>query len=294
MGRKTYIIDEETLCYEVVGVDWRAQLRVLLGLTLIGLVSAYSVLQAVPAVDVKAWLLETEQGFLLSNLAERKNDFAKLEQRLERMHEKEQRLYRSILDLQAIDEGVWKGGFGGNASLFAINPVLVRDLHLMERALEHKLNVKRKNLEAVLRRYEEKTYQLNSFPLLKPVRGSVSSGFGYRCHPFHGGLHKHEGVDFPVPSGSPVVAAGNGVVEIAENSWNGYGCQVVVRHDKGYKTRYAHLSRFNVRAGARVKRGQVIGLSGNTGLSTGPHLHYEILKDGQPVNPISYLKLNDW
>lgn len=294
MGRKTYIIDEETLCFVEASVNWRARLSGFLCLTFLGFVSAYSLLQAIPAVDVKAWMLETEQSFLLSNLADRKGEFAELEQRLERMHEKEQRLYRSVLNLREVDESVWNGGFGGNSSLFAITPVLVRDLHLLEKTIQHKINVKRKTLEAVMRRYEQKTYEINSFPLLKPVCASISSGFGYRCHPFHGGVHRHDGVDFPVPNGSPVVAAGNGIVEIAERSRNGYGCQIVVRHDKGYKTRYAHLSGFKVRPGQRVERGQVIGLSGNTGYSTGPHLHYEILKDGEPVNPVSYLKLNDW
>lgn len=118
------------------------------------------------------------------------------------------------------------------------------------------------------------------------IRGHIGA-FGMRVHPTLRSIRKHEGVDFSVPVGTPIVATGNGVV-VVDNLRSGYGTQIVVDHGFGYKTRYAHLNKILVEVGQEVKRGQVIGQSGNTGQSSGPHLHYEVIHRGVAVNPISY------
>lgn len=128
-------------------------------------------------------------------------------------------------------------------------------------------------------------------PAIWPVDRSKIKGhigaFGPRVHPIYRTIRRHEGIDFSGPVGTEIVATGNGVV-VVDRAVTGYGLQVMVDHGFGYKTRYAHLSKILVRPGQEVKRGQIIGLMGNTGRSTGPHLHYEVIHRGRPVNPISY------
>lgn len=119
-----------------------------------------------------------------------------------------------------------------------------------------------------------------------PVSGRLSSGFGYRFHPILGTARLHRGIDIAAPRGTPVVAAEDGTVVLAR--WNGgYGNQVRIAHAGGLQTSYGHLSQIAAATGHRIRRGQVIGYVGATGLATGPHLHYEALQDGQPVDPTS-------
>jgi len=134
-----------------------------------------------------------------------------------------------------------------------------------------------------------------AFPGGKPVSGKaeVSSEFGLRSNPFGGrGYEMHEGIDFKGPVGKPILATADGVVVKAEYS-GGYGKHVQIDHGYNYETLYAHLSDIEVRIGDRVKRGDVLGALGNTGRSSGPHLHYSIYRNGQAVNPRYYLKLED-
>jgi murein DD-endopeptidase MepM/ murein hydrolase activator NlpD len=109
-----------------------------------------------------------------------------------------------------------------------------------------------------------------------------------RIHPIYKTLKMHTGVDFVCAIGTPVYATGDGIVMYVEKGVQGYGEMVVINHGYGYKTLYAHLSRKAVRPGQKVKRGEIIGYTGNSGLSTGPHLHYEVRKNNIPVNPVNF------
>lgn len=125
-------------------------------------------------------------------------------------------------------------------------------------------------------------------PAGMPVRSSgVTSRFGMRRHPTLGGGRMHSGVDLAAPTGSPVVAAADGVVAYAD--WKGsYGLLVTLRHASGFETRFAHLSRVLVSPGQQVVRGQLLGLVGSTGRSTGAHLHYEVRQNGMAVDPLAF------
>jgi murein DD-endopeptidase MepM/ murein hydrolase activator NlpD len=129
-----------------------------------------------------------------------------------------------------------------------------------------------------------------SFPGRRPVSaGIVTSGFGLRHHPILGGYRVHNGIDLAAPLGTPVVASSDGVVGTAD--WHGgYGLYIALEHGGGVETRYGHMSRLNVAAGQRVRKGDVIGYVGSTGRSTGPHLHYEVRINGQAVNPVFWGK----
>ena len=126
-------------------------------------------------------------------------------------------------------------------------------------------------------------------PQGRPVNGPITSGFGPRTDPFGGGTRNHTGIDFGAPLGTPVTATAGGRVIQAGDRGDGYGNLVIIDHGNGYQTYYAHLSRINVRVGDTVRDGQNIGNVGSTGRSTGPHLHYEIRRNGTPINPAPYL-----
>jgi len=129
-------------------------------------------------------------------------------------------------------------------------------------------------------------YGGGSSAMRMPVSGRVTSGFGERFHPILGYTRMHEGVDLGAPSGAPIVAAADGRV-IAAGWRGGYGRQVAIVHGGGLETTYSHMSRIVAEPGSLVHQGQLIGYVGASGLATGPHLHYEVLKNGRPVNPLS-------
>ncbi|MFQ5716019.1 MAG: M23 family metallopeptidase [Nitrospinales bacterium] len=129
---------------------------------------------------------------------------------------------------------------------------------------------------------------LSATPSIWPTRGWVTSGFGYRKSPFTGLREKHEGLDIAVRQGSPIRAPADGVVILAGKEY-GYGNMVELDHGYGYVTRYGHNSKHLVKVGDKIRRGQIIALTGNTGRSTGPHLHYEILRNGIPVDPRNFI-----
>jgi murein DD-endopeptidase MepM/ murein hydrolase activator NlpD len=130
---------------------------------------------------------------------------------------------------------------------------------------------------------------MGSGVLTWPLRGRITSYYGYRRHPLWGGRHMHTGLDIADKYGSPVKAADSGEV-IFSGWWDGYGKAIVIDHGRMTTTVYGHLSRIYKNVGAIVAKGQTIGLVGNTGYSTGPHLHFEVRKNGKPVNPIKFLK----
>lgn len=125
---------------------------------------------------------------------------------------------------------------------------------------------------------------------IKPATGRISSGFGMRKHPILKTYRKHNGIDIANYAGTPIKASANGTVEIASKGHNGgYGNMILIDHGNGFKTRYSHLQSISVKQGQKVSQGQLIGTIGSTGLSTGPHLDFQIIKNGVPVNPLSYL-----
>ena len=142
--------------------------------------------------------------------------------------------------------------------------------------------------DGVVDYYDESGRSAKKFLMRKPMNGGIMrSGYGARRHPILGYTKMHTGVDWAAPTGSPIVASGNGTIQVAE--WEGgYGRYVKIRHTNGYETAYGHMSAFarGIKQGVRVRQGQIIGYVGSTGLSTGPHLHYEVLVNGRFVNPM--------
>ncbi|WP_026764924.1 M23 family metallopeptidase [Sediminibacterium salmoneum] len=153
-----------------------------------------------------------------------------------------------------------------------------------------------KSFNAIENMVKNKEKLVAAIPSIQPISNRnlnrVASGFGYRIDPIYKDRRLHAGLDFTAPIGTPIYAAADGVIKDAGFNTGGYGNRVVVNHGFGYETLYAHMVRIKARVGARIKRGEVIGYVGSTGKSTGPHLHYEVHKNGTPLDPI-YFFYND-
>jgi hypothetical protein len=178
------------------------------------------------------------------------------------------------------------GGVGGVTGVDLDPPSRDPDvtLHKLSRSLSD-LATRSQQIETI---YADQTARLSHTPSVWPVRGYFSSGFGNRADPFTGGKDFHPGIDISAPRGTKAVAPADGVV-LAVGRRGAYGLAIIIDHGNGIITRYGHLESFNVRAGRRVHRGDVIGLVGSTGRSNAPHLHYEVWLDDKAQNPIHYI-----
>lgn len=206
-------------------------------------------------------------------------------------HTTDNSFYRSILGLDPIDPQEWVGGRGGTNQYARIESPLEQELAILVDQLEYQVDYQRRSFDLLEAEAVHKSTELKHIPAIHPIGAQkVTSvgGFGYRQDPFTGVPQYHPAIDFNVPRGTKVFATGAGRVVRAGNSGSGYGVFVEIDHGFGYQSLYAHLTVNKVAVGDSVERGQLIGLSGNTGYSKGPHLHYEVIKYGVKVNPLDY------
>lgn len=215
---------------------------------------------------------------------------------IKKLEEKDDNTYRVIYELNPVPDDMRRVGIGGavhyreffDSDNTKIAGISMRNIDMAMR----KMHVQSGSFEEVEKAALEKEKMLSSIPTIMPVSREkirITSLFGWRKNPFNRNVRSfHSGVDFAGKPGTPIYATGDGVVE-ANGSMSGYGIVVVVNHGYGYKTVYAHLSKATVKPGEKVKRGHVIGKLGRTGAATGPHLHYEVIKNGQKVNPMNYI-----
>jgi len=204
-------------------------------------------------------------------------------------------LYRLVLNMEPEPESLWEGGIGGSDRYARFeghsqSKLLTETQKSMERTKTKLVNLSKSFIE-IAEYATNKEERLAHVPAIQPINNKdlrrLSSGFGYRYHPILKIRKFHHGVDFSASTGTEIYATGDGVVEKAKYA-TGYGYHVVINHEYGYQTLYGHMSKLNVRRGQKIKRGELIGFVGNTGLSSAPHLHYEVIKDGVKVNPIHY------
>jgi murein DD-endopeptidase MepM/ murein hydrolase activator NlpD len=166
---------------------------------------------------------------------------------------------------------------------------LLKNIDIKTNKLLIKLNEERKSLDTVLQLAERKSDMMAAIPAIRPIKNmyNVTSGFGMRIHPISKVPRMHYGVDITAPKGTPVYATSDGAIS-RKQTYSGYGMCVLIEHGYSYETLYAHLSKRVVKPGQKVKRGELIGYVGNTGLSIGAHLHYEVLRNGKQVNPVNF------
>jgi len=223
----------------------------------------------------------------------------KMEQIEEVLHdiaERDNNLYRVYFNADPIPFEQRKAGFGGvnrykDLEGFNNSDLLISTAKRMD-ILTKELVIQSKSLDEIYNLAKSQEELLAAIPAIQPIKNEqltrMASGFGYRNDPFTKIRKFHAGMDFSAKKGTPVYATGDGVVERADNKASGYGNHIVLKHGFGYKTLYAHLSKYNVKKGQKVKRGDIIGFVGSTGRSEAPHLHYEVHVNGKPVNPINF------
>jgi murein DD-endopeptidase MepM/ murein hydrolase activator NlpD len=220
-----------------------------------------------------------------------------LENVLEDIEKRDDNIYRTIFNADPIPHSVRDAGFGGVNRYEYLEGYDNSD-KIIETAkrldqLTKAVYVQSKSYDEVIEMAKSRELQLSSLPAIQPISNKdltrTASGWGYRIHPIYKIRKFHQGMDFTAPTGTEVYATADGTVELVERSRRGYGNKVVIDHGFGYKTLYAHLDGFNnLQKGQRVKRGDVIAYVGSTGLSTAPHLHYEVHLNGKKINPINY------
>ncbi len=207
-------------------------------------------------------------------------------------------IYRKVLGAEPIDMNIRKAGIGGSdryediKAKNLIHQEIIMKLHESVDKLRRQVYIESKSQDEVVQLAESKEKLFAAIPAIQPVANKeligLASGFGMRIHPVYKVKKMHTGVDFAAAIGTPIYATADGVVDHLEVNFSGYGKSIEINHGFGYITRYAHMHGFAVHQGQAVKRGELIGYVGNTGLSTAPHLHYEVFINGQHVNPIHY------
>lgn len=224
------------------------------------------------------------------------DELNQIETVLDDLQERDDNIYRTIFEAEPVQSNVREAGTGGSNNYRDLekleNSQLVIDVKSRLDKIMRKVYIQSTSYDEIIELAKNKEVMLACIPAIMPISNKdlkrTASGWGYRIHPIYKIRKFHYGMDFTAPAGTEIYATGDGVVESTSSSKRGYGNKTVLNHGFGYRTLYAHQSAFNVKEGQKVKRGDVIGYVGNSGLSTAPHLHYEVSLNNTRVNPANY------
>jgi len=302
MAKIRYQFNTKSLKIEKVEVSMKERLKRVASSMAFGLV--FGVFVIVLAYN---FLSSPREKVLQNELEQYKLQYKIMNDRLDKIQkvladvqDRDDNIYRVIFEAEPVPSEIRKAGFGGvdryeQLERLTNSEIVVNTAKRLDE-ITSQLVVQSKSYDEVFKLAKNKEKLIASIPAIQPVDfhdlRRIGSLFGYRTDPFYKVTKFHEGIDFTAAIGTPIYATGDGVVELAEYNSGGYGNEIMINHGFTYETRYAHLSKIKVKRGQHVKRGEIIGLMGNTGKSTAPHLHYEVLKAGTPLNPI-YFFFND-
>ena len=298
MAKVKYYYDSDTLSYRKIELRRRDKFKRILGIVLssilLGLLFTFVSYQFFDSPKAKAQLREIENMKLRYELLDKK--MTQAEQVLDGIKERDNNIYRMYFEANPIPEEQRNAGFGGVNRYKSLenfeNSKMIIDVTKNMDILSKQLYIQSKSLDEIIQMAEDKEDLLAAMPAIQPIRKEdltrMASGFGWRSDPFTKARKMHKGMDFTSAKGTPIYASGNGKVKRADSGAAGFGNHIRIDHGFGYVTLYAHLSKFNVKRGQLVKRGDLIGFVGNTGRSQAPHLHYEVHKNGTAINPINF------
>ncbi len=301
-NRRKYYINAETLRFERVKMSLARKLKLSLVMGL-GIMAVAVLLRfgferyySTP----RQIIYQKENATLRSEYQAMNSSLQEVESQLSDLRNRDDRFYRAILGLDPVPSSIREAGTGG-----AIRHAQLRGLHESGVVLDvanridkisSKVQVQSLSLENVYKEAVINQHFLAAKPSINPISPAdpywLTSTFGYRIDPFTRRRAAHHGIDLAGPFGLDIHCTGEGTVITARKSRYGYGNEVVVDHGYGYTSRYAHLQTIHVKVGQKLKRGEIVGTLGSTGRSTGPHLHYEIRKNGRPVNPMFFFYEN--
>ena len=242
----------------------------------------------------RAAVLANENRVLRNQINGLTSRLTDVDRSLARLHRRGNEL-RLMADLEAIDDDTREASVGGSAASTG-NPFLtgeaaatLRDAQSLMDRLTREVRLQQSSYDDIARRLEHNRVFFQHLPAIKPMSGYYSvNGFGMRVHPVLNVYRMHAGVDIIADVGTRIYASADGVVRFAGRTRGGYGEVVEINHGYGYTTLYAHLSKSMVRPGQTVRRGELVALSGRSGLVSGPHLHYEVRRNGAMQNPVDY------
>ena len=298
MPKVKYYYDSETLSYRKIERKKRTTAKYafmfLLGAALFGFIFVFIASQYFESPKEKALVRELQNMQLQYDLLNKKMDEAEIV--LTNIAERDNSIYRLYFEANPIPEEQRRQGFGGINRYKRFegydNSRLIVEANKRIDIIQKQIVVQSKSLDEIAVLAEDKEKFLAAIPAIQPVNNEdltrMASGFGRRTDPFTKARKMHWGMDFTAPRGTPVYAAGDGIVKRADAGSTGYGRHIRINHGYGYMSLYAHLYKYNVKKNQKVKRGDLIGFVGSTGRSEAPHLHYEIFKDKQRINPINF------
>jgi murein DD-endopeptidase MepM/ murein hydrolase activator NlpD len=302
MKKVKYFYNTNTLRYERLETPLRVRLLRVFGFIASALVTAaliaYLAFQFIGSPKEK--MLEIQNREILENYMSLAEQVQRIEQQMRELEKRDNEVYRAIFEATPIPDSARAQELATQLEMAKVEKLgsreLVTSVTKTIQNLLTRINAQRSSYQEVAQLVKDKEKLLAHTPAIQPVSNKnlnrIASGFGYRIDPIYKTTRLHAGLDFAAPQGSPIYATANGRVETAGNTGNGYGNHVIINHDYGYKTLYGHMVRVKVKVGQTVIRGEVIGWVGSTGKSTGPHCHYEVIKNGQQIDPI-YFFYND-
>jgi murein DD-endopeptidase MepM/ murein hydrolase activator NlpD len=295
MAKRKYRFNPESLNYEVHGVSWKERATRFLAYFSSSL--AFAIVLVIVIINFyetpNSKAVKRENQRLLTQYKLMQKDMETIDKVLDDIQQRDDHIYRVIFETEPIPSSIRKAGFGGvnkyahlenmTNSELVINTARELDI------LAKQVYIQSKSYDEVMELALSKEKMLAAIPSIQPVSNKdlkrTASGWGFRIHPIYKIRKFHYGMDFTSPIGTDVYATGDGIIREVTTEHSGYGKMISIDHGFGYLTIYGHLSNFKVKPGQNVKRGEIIGNVGNTGTSTAPHLHYEVHKNGEPVNP---------
>ncbi|MBR4568529.1 MAG: M23 family metallopeptidase [Bacteroidales bacterium] len=302
---KKYSLNPETLMYELREVSKRTIFAkatlVFLGSVALAVLYFFLYTSVLGQESPKMAILRRNNARWVSRMEVLNRRLDGYESTLKALESRNDDIYRSIFGMSEIPDEMRHSGIGGLSRYDYLadaqpgSPLRSTAVRLDNLTKESYVQSKSFDEVATLsRRAGDMASCIPAIPPFSPEKGkyTLSSPFGYRNDPLSGETRYHDGQDFAMKPGTPIYTTGDGVVEYVKFSFTGYGNEVLIDHGFGYKTRYAHMSIISVAEGMKLKRGDCIGESGNSGKSTGPHLHYEVLYRDERVNPMNYLDMD--
>lgn len=297
MSKIKYRFNTQSLTYEKVGFSWKRFLLKLLYSLGLGVVfaSVFIVITYNYFPSPKQKMQERENEWMKYQVEIMNKKLEQMQLVLSEIQKRDDNIYRTIFEAEPIPDEIRKAGFGGvdrykELEGYENSKLIIESTKKIDR-ISKQLYIQSKSFDDIIKMAKNKEQMLSCIPAIQPISNKdlkhEPCGYGMRMHPIYKYQKFHAGMDFTANIGTKIYATGNGVVEKAEYG-SGYGNHVVINHGYGYQTLYAHMQKMIVSVGQKVKRGELIGYVGNTGLSVGPHLHYEVHKNGDPVNPVHY------